>query len=468
MKIGFLLKELIIIAKKQKTDFALYMNMTPSGLSKILSEKGFPVMKERKIFTKQASDYFAEAIYAPGCYWKFENIFPVIYDFESKDDLQSFLSYAIEYALDNTFTEENNINLDYSERGYFYLGRRPVISLLCITLSNFIVNNLNEPLEIYFSAPLSDSSYYRLFQKIKFVGYAKFKNITLNYFFNKEILNDSNKIYLNDLILLISKLQKYFRINLWESISSTSYFLFLKGYILLTFDLQINGTPVLIPIHHKSYLAIFYNSLIQREIKKISYSREEIIHLLEENPERFNNLLEQGVDSVFNFVSIGYLLNKKELDAATNNSLVSETIWKLFFSILSEKTIFAVSIAAMEKFVSFGKVIAPLIGPVYFPSNERISYLQRLDSYLSNGNHSKIKIINSDLSNIAMFCFQDFSIVYMINDTYENEIFHVFRTDKIKTLFYDEYIKDDKVSSVDFSEDLWKAYQKGLINIDLS
>lgn len=37
MRTGVLLEELINIAKIPKTDFALSMNMTPSGLSKILT-----------------------------------------------------------------------------------------------------------------------------------------------------------------------------------------------------------------------------------------------------------------------------------------------------------------------------------------------------------------------------------------------------------------------------------------------
>lgn len=466
MKINFLLEELIDISKKQKTDFALSMNMTPSGLSKILTGKRLPNMKERKNFTKEAAEYFAEAIYAPGCYWKFESIFPVIYDFESKNDLESFLTYAIEYALDNDFTEENNINLDYAERGKYYLGKRPVLSLICIILSDYTVNYSDNTLELYVSTPLLDSSYYKIFQKIILTGHDKFKNVVLNYFFDKNLLNGLNNTCLSDLLSLIARLQKYFHINLWETTGYSSPFLLLKNHVLLLFNMQSNGIPLLAPIYHKSYLVIFYNNIMKKDTKKISYNREEAIRFLENNPQHFTELLDQGVDSVYNFISIGYLLEKRELEAAEGSTLACEYIWRFFNDILSKEATFVVSISAMEKFITFGKAIVPLIGTVYFPPKQRTSYLQRFNSYLSEDSYGKVKIIGSDLSNIAVFCFQDFSLLYTIDDAYENETLHVFETDRIKSLLYNETVKNN-MSSMDFSADLWNAYQEELINAEL-
>lgn len=47
MGIGILLEELIDIAQTSKTDFAISMNMTPSGLSKILTGKRLPLFREK-------------------------------------------------------------------------------------------------------------------------------------------------------------------------------------------------------------------------------------------------------------------------------------------------------------------------------------------------------------------------------------------------------------------------------------
>ncbi|GAA0086949.1 hypothetical protein UT300007_33900 [Clostridium sp. CTA-7] len=49
MEIGTLLEELINIAQISKTDFAISMNMTPSGLSKILTGRRLPLFREKRL-----------------------------------------------------------------------------------------------------------------------------------------------------------------------------------------------------------------------------------------------------------------------------------------------------------------------------------------------------------------------------------------------------------------------------------
>ena len=80
--VGILLNELVTIAKTSKTDFALHMNMTPSGLSKILTGKRLPMLKEKWEFCNQAANYFSQHIYSRNCYLKLQRIFPIIYDFD--------------------------------------------------------------------------------------------------------------------------------------------------------------------------------------------------------------------------------------------------------------------------------------------------------------------------------------------------------------------------------------------------
>ncbi len=136
MNMSSLLEKLIIVSKRNKTDFALSMNMTPSGLSKILTGGRLPNVKDRHSFTEKAAGYFAEAIYGHGCYLKLAEVFPFSYEFRTRDELRYFFLAAIEYALDQDLTVENSVNLSYSDRGFYYLGRRSVLNNLCVLLSD--------------------------------------------------------------------------------------------------------------------------------------------------------------------------------------------------------------------------------------------------------------------------------------------------------------------------------------------
>lgn len=115
MKISILLEELIKISKVSKTDYALALHMTPSGLSKILSGTRFPLWKERKLFIRQSAVYFADATYSYNCYHKFQTLFPIVYDFNSKNELELFLTYAIGYALEYDYTQANHESIEYPD-----------------------------------------------------------------------------------------------------------------------------------------------------------------------------------------------------------------------------------------------------------------------------------------------------------------------------------------------------------------
>ena len=126
MRTGPLLEELIRIAQISKTDFAISMHMSPSGLSKILTGKRLPSPREKRMFGKQAANDLANAIYCDNCYLKFKNIFPVLYDFTSKYELAMFLADAIGYALDRDFSAQNGENTNYPDREFSFLGEKTI------------------------------------------------------------------------------------------------------------------------------------------------------------------------------------------------------------------------------------------------------------------------------------------------------------------------------------------------------
>lgn len=468
MRINILLEELISIAKTSKTDFALSMNMTPSGLSKILAGKRIPVFKERRQFTRQTATYFSEVIYSPGCYLKFTNIFPVIYDFKSVDELRAFLTCAIEYALDNDFLLDNNMNLSYTERGMFFWTDKNVLNILCVTLSDYILKDNGTPLEYFGSLPLHNPVYASIFQRIR-VNISGKHQITLNYLLSSATFESKYQAGDQDMLSFIMRTQRYCDLNFWELDSPIEQpFLLLKGQMLLLFTTQIDDTPLIIPIYHKGYLTVFYGSLLKKGLSKISYSKEEAVAYLQENPQWITKLLDKGIDHAYNFVSIGYLLEKSELKSLKSDSSLHASVFSLLRGILTGNTSFTVSIATMERFVATGRAVVPLLGIVHLPSEDRIPYLQRFNAYLYPSNDhgfDKIKIIKSELSNFVLLCSKDSVLIYTVDDKYQTEKLHFFRNDRIAELLCGEILSSHK-QTINFSPELWGAYQEQLLTAD--
>ena len=100
MKAGQLINSLFEISGVSKTDFAIFMNMSPSGLSKILTGSRLPPQKEKRQFCNQSASFFCDALWGEHCVARLQPLFSIIYEFQSKQELKQFLYRAIKYALD--------------------------------------------------------------------------------------------------------------------------------------------------------------------------------------------------------------------------------------------------------------------------------------------------------------------------------------------------------------------------------
>lgn len=462
MRTSILLELLIGISRLPKTNFALSMNMTPSGLSKILTGKRLPLSNEKRVFSRQAASYFADAIYSYNCYSKFETIFPIIYDFGSKHELELFLTSAIKFALDKDFAIENKENVDYFDMERSFLGKKTVLNMVCIILSDCALNNGEIPLEFYSTIPVFSQLYTDIFQRLKILGLQKQKNISVNHFFNMPAFEASYNKYNLDIFSLIARSQQYFDLNLWRTEEEiTSTFLLLKGRLLLLFSIQIDGTPLMTFVTHKGYVTTLFNSLMRKGARKISYNRNEAIAAIVEDPSLIERLINKPIDAVYNFISIGYLVNKGELDKIEGKENIKEAILKFFNHILMTKTTFFVTLDAMTSFFATGKAIVPLFGAVDFVADERVSYLQRFNLHINHETPDKIRILNGDPPKMAILCSQEISIIYLVDDEYKSEKIHYFSTNAIHNILSSQVAGDD-MKTMDFSIDLWDVYMEEL------
>lgn len=93
------------------------------------------------------------------------------------------MAYAIEYELDKVLSTESNINLDYPERELGFLGKKTILNMFCVIVSDAIVHKGADPLELYSTLPLFNRYYADIFQRIKIVTSQKRKNVSFNHLF---------------------------------------------------------------------------------------------------------------------------------------------------------------------------------------------------------------------------------------------------------------------------------------------
>ena len=99
MTTGDLLKALLDIANLKQKSFAERMYTSPSKISKIISGKLLVSSVEANSFSEQAARIIADEVFENNCYFKFRDIFPVIFDFSSRYDLNDFLYSAFQSVI---------------------------------------------------------------------------------------------------------------------------------------------------------------------------------------------------------------------------------------------------------------------------------------------------------------------------------------------------------------------------------
>jgi hypothetical protein len=463
MKTGALLESLINLAQIQKTDLAISMNMTPSGLSKILTGKRLPFFKEKRAFSRQAAGYFAEAIFCRDCYLKLKNIFPILYDFSTKYELETFLTYAIDYTLSSDFFEENGGDRDYPDRELSFLGKTTILNMFCVTISDYFMTEPETPLEFYSSLPTIDPFYSDIFSRLKFSVAENGRRISFHHLFDTPSFEASAGRSDTDILSYLSKMEQYVDLTLWQAEEKVAPFFLLKDRFLLVFSNQIDGrTPLMTFITHKSYLTLFFHSLTKKNARKISYSGDEVAKLLETDPFLITRLAGGHFDAVYNFLPIGYLSSPEEFAQMNGKEPVKKGISDLFRCAIEKSDSFFISVDSLSSFYNTGKVIVPLLGTLEIAKDLRIPYLMRYDTVIDKGAlHGKVRITNNALPKMYALCAKEFSLIYLNGATRGSEKIHYFHSDIVRDILDDE-VAVDSMQYVEFDHELWNSYIGGL------
>jgi len=432
MKTSKLLESLLIIAKTSKTDFAIYMNISPSGLSKILSGNRLPSIKEKRNFSRRSAHYFAESIYRRHCYLDFTEVFPVIYNFDSVSELELFLTHALDYALEMDYAEENDENLDYRDRELSaYLGSKSILNMICVLASDYVVNSKNQHLEVYNAIPTCSLLFDEIFNHLKFTPTKKQHHITFNHLFDMQVFENSYHLYDHDYINMMVQAQSVFHFNFWNiQQEDLTLFFLLKDHFLITFQIQIDKTPTMTFITHKGYLNTFYATLMSKKsLKQLSFSQAEVAEILRQNPDFLLSYPTNPIERVYSFLPVGYMTEERDLIGTDYDTPEVRVLLRFFQSILKKETSFYMTLDVIREFFSKGNLIIPLAGTMDIPPEARIPYLLRSNHYASEDQHGVLSFLDGKLSRFAAVSASGLTLIYLMDDEYNEAKFHVFYTD---------------------------------------
>lgn len=423
MKTGELLKSLLKIADMKQKFFAESMYASPSKISKIINGKLQVTGVEAKSFSEQAARIFADELYDNNCYYKFRDIFPIIFNFSSRFDLTDFLSSAFQYTIE----QDREAAEDPGGRSFenkHYSGNKQILYMYCIILSDYLKKDRHELLEFYSALQQFFGYYAELLDKIIVLPPEMQREIIFYQFFDPEHLKSLAHEYMSDIMTKLFETELYTDLYRWEvKIDANKPFLLAKDKFIMLFDKQIDGTPQLALIRNKSELNHFYELIMNkaREARCMTYNSDTVQEYLERKEAKTENLL---VDE-----KIRTLINAAP--AGDEQDQENDPVAALYDRLLEDGTTLYMSADSLESFLFRSEIIVPSFLIVGLDLQGRIDYLNRLRKYIDSRKPVVIKLINTQLNSLSFYIDRSWSLVSLVHPLSKRIKYHIFDSELI-------------------------------------
>lgn len=423
MNTGKLLKSLLHISNMTQKTFADSVFASPSKISKIISGKLLVTAAETKSFSEQAARIFAEELYDNNCYHKFRDIFPIIFDFNSRYDLNDFLYSAFQYTIEQD-REAADDPRGRSHENEYYSGKQQILYLYCIILSDYLKRDRHELFESFSSMQKFFGYYAEMLDKIIVLPPDMQREIVFHQFFDPRHLKTLAHEHKSNILLAIFETELYTDLYRYETkIDASKPFLLVKDKFIMLFDKQIDGTPQLTLIRNPSELDNFYKLIMDK--------------------------VENARCMTFNTDSIGEYLTREK--AETDNLMVDEKI-RLFLSsnppgnspalednrvenfykkLLEGGTSVYMSADSLEDFLFRSEITIPVYSTVDLNLQSRINYLARIRDYLESIKPAPVYVINTPLNSLSLLINGKWSLISLVHPLSQRMKYHIFDSNLI-------------------------------------
>lgn len=460
MTTGALLDALIEIAETSKADFAMDTHMTPSRLSLILSGKRLPAFKEKEKFSQNAARVLAKHIFSTNCHFKFKDIFPIIYKFNSQHELEVFLENALEYYFDRDWAAANEHEQEIPDRGITYLADDIIMNTFCVVLSDQLLRDPETELDIYSSLPFFSKYLPSLLKRIRIL-WNKQRPVKFNQaIYSSELAPGFNT---RSPLEFIHNFQEFCKLSFWQPDSTfDNDFILFKDQLLLLFGHQLDNTLSMTVINDRSYVQHFYEKAFQNAAVKLTYNREDVDHIRSTHPGILASFAQElQIEASFIFSPIGISASEENLSPLIRSATERKDLLSFFEGILSGDGAIFFSDDALKLFIDTGRVQVPFYGAIEIPPSERTAYLRRMIQH-SSAQKNKFHLIYSSLSRMMILCLSTSSLIYTVDHSLQNEKIHLLPGADIGKTLKDQIEKNSLEVAV-FNQELWDKYLHGRI-----
>ena len=423
MTTGDLLKALLDIANLKQKSFAERMYTSPSKISKIISGKLLVSSVEANSFSEQAARIIADEVFENNCYFKFRDIFPVIFDFSSRYDLNDFLYSAFQYTIEQD-RDANGDPSGLSHNNKYYSGNKQVLYMTSIILSDYLKADKRDRLVFYSSLQQFFGHYASLLDKLIILPAKMKREIIFHQLFDQDHFKTLSQEYKANILESLFESELYSDFYRWQvKVDSSKPFLLLEDKFIMLYDKQIDGTPQLTVICNRSELEHFsqlVNDLF-KSAKQMSFNHDNIQDYFNGRRDETQSFaLDEKLKTMLATPPAGSMPEQG-----------NKQIGDLFDNMLKDEAYVYMSADSLESFIFNAEVIVPYYLTVDLSLEERIQFSTLIRDYVAGIRPGLINIINTQLNSFSVLCEDGLSLVSLMHPASKRVKYHLFASELI-------------------------------------
>lgn len=217
-------------------------------------------------------------------------------------------------------------------------------------------------------------------------------------------------------------------------------------------------------IRAKSYLKVFMQSLRCTKPQQMSFSKPEFLELIRTRTDNFNALIGQEMKSIYNFMSLGFILSPEEVTEISGEPVLRAFMSSIRESLDTGDVPIYLGIHAIHRFFNTGRVDMPMIGSTVIPTEDRLAYANKYMIRNSDQNRTNhLHLVDAPMPSMVLISFQTFSLIYLLDEPAEREKVFVFSTLLFEEILQDA-LKSPKIKELELTPDIWTSYVERMLN----
>lgn len=431
-------QELLDICELTQTDLAMELGYSPSTLSKYLNSEPIKSSELAKSVANKSAYFFLNNLMEKQIVHRLQDIFPLLINSKSNEDVHKFLTMTLEYYLVKNRLEYTPLNYFLNDRFALY-GKRELLNYLCIYLSDLLKYG-DKDIDLYIQYPFKTNDNFIFNGELNFNSRLLKNKLNIHLIVSEDFIDDNSNIF--TLSEFINNIIQVGNLKIYRSEKKLKNpCVLIPNEFYLNIDELPNGELITTNVNDIVLLNSLSKSItdINKENSK-TYDLEDLTKIYEQDKEKISRYTNE-IHHIFTYLPVSISMVTADFEKAGFKREEYEVVEHIFEGIFKDNFSFYMSKENLTYLEIYRKLYVPFLGEIRIEdtfSNKSVE--------VANKHHNNYGFINDPYKAQLIACTKDKVMLYTRPTKYNESKIFVFNLGEEKTeKFIKNTMNSDKI-----------------------